>query len=174
MDNKSPGKNFRQGISMRKFFKLFPDDKSAQEWFIKSRWPNGICCPYCGSTEVNTGTNHKSMPYRCKERECRKWFSVKTGTPMQSSKLGCHDWLYAMYSVSTNLKSISSMKLHRDLEITQKSAWFLLHRIRHVWGVSAQELFEGPVEADESYFGGKRKKYAEIQTGENGGPGACW
>ena len=117
MAYKAPGKHFRDGLSVQGFFKRFPDDKAAEKWFIEERWPEEICCPHCGSTHVNTQTNHKSMPYRCKERECRKWFSVKTGTPMHSSKLGYQDWLYAMYCVATNLKSVSSMKasgpLHR-------------------------------------------------------------
>ena len=157
MAYKAPGKHFRDGLSVQGFFKRFPDDKAAEKWFIEERWPEEICCSHCGSTHVNIQTNHKSMPYRCKERECRKWFSVKTGTPMHSSKLGYQDWLYAMYCVATNLKSVSSMKMHRDLDITQKSAWFLLHRVRHVWNTQPEETFEGPVEVDETYMGGKRK-----------------
>ena len=155
--HKAPGKAFRDGISVRNFFNLFPNDKAAEDWFVAERWPEEVCCHYCGSVKVNTKTNHKSMPYRCKETKCRKWFSVKTGTPMQSSKLGYQDWLYALYCVSTNLKSVSSMKMHRDLEITQKSAWFLLHRARHVWNTDPEERFEGPVEVDETWIGGKRK-----------------
>ena len=64
------------------------------------------------------------------------------------------------YCVATNLKSVSSMKMHRDLDITQKSAWFLLHRVRHVWNTQPEETFEGPVEVDETYMGGKRKNMA--------------
>ena len=157
MAYKAPGKHFREGLSVKHFFRLFPTDKAAEEWFSKERWPEEVCCPYCGSTKVNTKTNHKSMPYRCKETKCRKWFSVKTGTPMQSSKIGYQDWLYVLYCMSTNLKSVSSMKMHRDLEITQKSAWFAMHRARHVWNTDPEERFEGPVEVDETYMGGKRK-----------------
>ena len=171
MANKAPGKYFREGLSTRKFFELFPDDKAAEEWFIEERWPDGICCPYCGSLNVNTETNHKTMPYRCRETQCRKWFSVKTGTPMQSSKIGCHDWLYAMYCVSTNLKGVSSMKLHRDLEITQKSSWFMLHRIRHVWNTGTKEKFAGPVEADETYMGGRRKNMPKSRRSQLEGRG---
>ncbi len=154
---KAPGKHFREGLSVKQFFRLFPDDKAAEAWFAKERWPEEVCCPYCGSVKVNTKTNHKSMPYRCKETKCRKWFSVKTGTPMQSSKLGYQDWLYVLYCMATNLKSVSSMKMHRDLEITQKSAWFAMHRARHVWNTDPEERFEGPTEADTTHIGGKRK-----------------
>jgi transposase-like protein len=94
------------------------------------------------------------MPYRC--RGCRKRFSVKTGTVMQCSKLGLQTWALAGYIMTTNLKGSASMKLHRDLGITQKTAWHLAHRIRETWAREAG-LFGGPVEADETWIGGKRK-----------------
>ena len=94
------------------------------------------------------------MPYRC--RLCRQHFSVRTGTDMAQSKLPLRKWAFAIYLCSTSLKGVSSMKLHRDLEITQKSAWFLAHRIRDAL-TSGDSLFAGPVEVDESYFGGKEK-----------------
>ena len=95
------------------------------------------------------------MPFRC--RDCKKFFSVKTGTFMQSSKIGYQSWLYAFYLFSTNLKGISSMKLHRELEITQKSSWHMAHRIRQAWKTGEGNLFFGPVETDTTYMGGKRK-----------------
>ena len=154
MTYKAPGKYFRKGLSTSQFFKMFPDDAVAEQWIIKARWPNGIACPDCGSFSVNTQEKHKTMPFRC--RDCRKKFSAKTGTPMHSAKVAYRDWLYAVYLISTNLKGVSSMKLHRELEISQKSAWHLAHRIRKGLAQKEQEQFSGPVEADESYFGGKR------------------
>ena len=97
---------------------MFPDDPAAERWFIDQRWPDGIACHWCGSINVQTGCAHKTMPFRC--RDCRKRFSVRTGTVMQSSKLGFQVWLVAMYLVTTSLKGVSSMKLHRDLKVTQK------------------------------------------------------
>ena len=91
------------------------------------------------------------MPYRCRKR-----FSVKTGTVMQSSNLGCQKWAIATYLVLTNLKSVASMKLHRDLKITQKSGWHLAHRLREAFDCH-NEVFSAAVEVDESYFGGERK-----------------
>ena len=155
MSYKAPGKHFREGLSARKFFKLFPDNKAAEEWFTKQRWPDEVCCHYCGSVNVQTGSKHKTMPFRC--RDCKKFFSSKTGTFMQSSKIGYQNWLYAFYLFSTNLKSISSMKLHRELEITQKSAWHMAHRIRQSWTTGKGNPFSGPVETDTTYLGGKRK-----------------
>ena len=157
MAYKAPGKHFRQGLSVRHFFKMFPDDKTAEEWFIQRRWPDEIGCPHCGSVNVQTGCQHKTMPFRCREKACGKWFSVKTGTFMQSSKLGYQTWLFAMYLICTSLKSVSSMKLHRDLEVTQKTAWFLAHRIREAWTTGVGNPFGGPVEVDETYIGGKRR-----------------
>ena len=119
-----------------------------------SRWPNGIACPRCGALSVLEGAKHKTMPYRC--RDCRKRFSAKTGTALEASNLGFQVWVVAIYLLSTNLKGVSSMKLHRDLNITQRSAWFLAHRLRKTWGTD-EFLFAGPVEVDESYIGGKRR-----------------
>ncbi len=87
------------------------------------------------------------MPYRC--RDCRKHFSVKSHSVMQGSKLPLAKWAIAFYLYSTNLKGVSSMKLHRDLGITQKSAWHMAHRIREAWDMDA-DRFAGPVEADET------------------------
>ena len=159
MSCKAPGQHQRKGISTAQFFKMFPDNTSAEAWLIKARWPQGIGCPECGSMNINTGEKHKTMPFRC--RDCRKKFSVKTGTPMHSAKIGYRDWVFTLYLMSTNLKSISSMKMHRELGITQKAAWHLAHRVRKGWGREAQAEFEGPVEADESYFGGKRRNVSK-------------
>ncbi len=133
---------------------MFPDDETAEAWFIKARWPVGVCCPECGSLNVQERKTHKPQPFRC--RDCRKDFSVKTGTLMQGSNLGLQKWAIAIYLSTTNLKGVSSMKLHRDLGITQKSAWHMAHRIRETWRDNAG-LFSGPVEVDETYMGGKRK-----------------
>ena len=158
MAAKGPGKNHRKGISLKKFFGIFPDDVTAERWFVEQRWPDGICCPRCGSLNVQVGTKHKTMPYRCREAACgRKFFSVKTGSVMEGSKIGYQDWLLATFLLNTGLKSVASMKLHRDLGITQKSAWFLAHRVRKAWETEGKPLFDGTVEVDETYIGGKRK-----------------
>ena len=143
-------------MSLAEFFKAFPDGATAERFYIESRWPHGIHCPSCGSTNVLSGAKHKTMPYRCREKNCRKRFSVRTRTVMEASNLGLHTWLTATYLMTTSLKSVSNMKLHRDLDITQKSAWFLAHRLRETW--KKNELpFLGSVEADETTMGGSRK-----------------
>ncbi len=157
MKQSAPGRSHRQGISLRKLFRKFPDDATAERWIASKRWPNGPVCIYCGSTRVQVGAAHKSMPYRCREyKVCGKRFSAKTGTVMHDSKLGYQVWAIAIYLFTTNLKGVSSMKLHRDLEITQKSAWHLAQRLRETFTPTTDmAAFAGPVEVDETYIGGK-------------------
>ena len=91
MAQKAPGKAFRTGISLRKVFQMFPDDATAEEWIIKVRWPNGITCPYCESTKVQDGAKHPTMRFRCRGgngKRCYKFFSHRTKTLMEGSKLG--------------------------------------------------------------------------------------
>jgi len=154
MTRKAPGKSHREGISLTKLFKMFPDDQTARQWIEGIVWPEGPHCPHCGSLNVQCNIKHKSMTHRCRDCQGKPRFSVKTGTVMQSSKLGYQTWAIAAYLVTTGLKGVSSMKLHRDLEITQKSAWHLAHRLRRAYE-AGNPIFLGPVEADETYVGGK-------------------
>ncbi len=108
------------------------------------------------------------MPYRC--RDCRKRFSVRTKTVMEASNLGYQTWALAIYILTTSLRGVSSMKLRRDLGITQKSAWHLAHRIRKAWE-SEGGLFSGPVEVDETYVGGReRNRHASERRRRGRGP----
>ena len=93
------------------------------------------------------------MPYWC--TDCRSYFSVKTGTAIARSKVPLRKWVFAIYLCLTNLKSVSSMKLHRDIGVSQPTAWFMLHRIREAWAPENNGPFDGPIEVDETYFGGK-------------------
>ena len=126
---------------------------------MAQRWPDGVTCPECGGVNVQERRTRKPQPYRC--RDCRKDFSTKSGTLMQGSPLGFQVWAIAIYIFTTGIKGTSSMSLHRDLKVTQKTAWYLAHRIRETWRGSADTPFGGgdmgAVEADESYFGGKEK-----------------
>ena len=79
--------------------RLFSDDAAAERWFYKQRWPEGLCCPRCGDTNVQEKTTHPTMPHRC--RGCRKFFSVRTGTPMEASNLGFQAWALAIYLLTT-------------------------------------------------------------------------
>ena len=153
---------------MTELFRIFPNNEKAEQWFEAQRWASGIACPDCGSVRCSPCKDRKPMPYRCKD--CRKHFSVRKGTVMQSSKLGYQEWAIAIYLVATSLKSVSSMKLHRDLKIRQSSAWYLAQRIREGF-VDGTELMAGPVEADEVYIGGLEKnkhESKELKAGRGG------
>ena len=134
---------------------MFPNEAAARAWFEGILWPDGErSCPRCGS--VNTHEcSHAKMPYRC--RDCQKYFSIKTGTVMSGSPLPLLKWVYAIYLDLASLKGVSSMRLHRDLGITQKSAWYMQQRIREAFDLGHGAKMAGPVEADETYIGGKEK-----------------
>ena len=161
MTQQAPGKAHREGMSVVELFRMFPDDEAARAWLEEQRWGGEPWCPHCGSFHVKRN-NHRSMPWRCAEKECRKRFSVRVATPMQGSPLGYQTWVVAIYLLTTSLKAQSSMKLHRDLKVTQKTAWFLVHRIRKTFAERG-EAFAGPVEVDETYVGGKRKNMSNTK-----------
>ena len=147
MKQSTQGRIQRQGISLRKLFRKFPDDVTAERWFASQRWPRSVACIECGSTRVQAGAAHKSMHYRCREyKVCGKRFSARTGTVMHDSKLGYQVWAIAIYLFTTNIEGVSSMKLHRDLGITKKSAWHLAQRLREIYTVTTDlGPFVGPV-----------------------------
>ena len=151
----APGKAYRKGLSLVQAIQQFGDDAKAEAWFVARRWPNGIRCPKCDSDAISTRTGKRQTPqYHCKD--CTVNFTVKTDTVMHNSKLPLSKWALAFYLYSTHLKGVSSMKLHRDLDITQKAAWHLAHRIRELWNDETGRM-AGPVETDEAYIGGREK-----------------
>ena len=165
----APGKHYRKGVSLVQAMQQFGDDAKAETWFVVRRWPNGIQCPKCESDAISTRTGKRHTPqYHCKD--CTANFTVKTDTIMHNSKLPLSKWALAFYLYSTHLKGVSSMKLHRDLDITQKSAWHLAHRIREMWNDETGRM-AGPVEVDETFIGGKEKnKHAHKKIRAGRGP----
>lgn len=143
----------KQHISLFQFFKLFPNEEVATRFYEEARWPNGVRCAYCDSKEtVQVVKSKKPQPYHCKK--CRKYFSVRIGTSMESSRIPLQKWLLATYLLTTARKGISSCQLSREMNLSQKSAWFLLSRIRNAWETQ-DFMLSGTVEIDEAYFGGK-------------------
>ena len=156
MAQKAPGKAHRKGLTLIQLGDMFPDDTTAEAWFAEARWSDGPYCPHCGSHNVQEGIKHRSMTHRCRDCPDKRMFSLKTGTVMEGSKLGYRTWAITIYLVTTNLKGVSSMKLHRDLGVTQRTAWHLAHRIRKSLEAAGVPM-AGPVEVDETYIGGKEK-----------------
>ena len=155
MAQHAPGKHYREGLTLVQLMDMFPTEEAAVKWFESVLWADTRCCGKCGSIKTKEAS-HRKMPYWCPD--CRSYFSVKTGTPMANSKVPLRKWVLAIYLCLTSLKSVSSMKLHRDIGVSQPTAWFMLHRIREAWAYEggSGDGFGGPVEVDESYFGGKR------------------
>jgi transposase-like protein len=150
-------------ISTFQLFQLFPDQESARDYLEARLWPEGVKCPFCGSGEKVTA--RKDGYYRC--NPCKQDFTVRTGTIFERSHVPLHKWIYAMYLLITSRKGISSMQLSKEIGITQKSAWFVLQRLREACGSDFSKL-SGIVEVDEMYMGGKEKNR---RKGEKLNPG---
>ena len=157
MAHNAPGQSHRKGITLLEVMDMFPTEEAAQAWFESVLWDGERVCGKCGSLRTRKAS-HRKMPYWC--TDCRSYFSVRTGTPMARSKIPLRKWALAIYLCITSLKSVSSMKLHRDIGVSQPAAWFMLHRIREAWaghgGGAGGGGYRGPVEVDETYIGGRR------------------
>ena len=148
----------------------FPDEQSCIDHLRSIRWANGAFCPYCGSTKVYNFSDGRT--HKCGEADCRQRFSIKVGTIFEASKIGLHKWFMAIYLITSHKKGIASTQLAKDIDVTQKTAWFMMHRLRHAAETkSFNAPLKGEVEADETYIGGKEKnKHADKKIpGSQGG-----
>jgi len=134
----------------------FSDFENCKTFLVSLRWPDGtVCCPQCGSSRITYLSNAKL--WKCYEKHDRPKFSLKTGTIMEDSPIGLDKWLTAMWLIVNCKNGISSCEMARDLGITQKSAWFLDHRIRFSLHNGSFEKLSGHVEVDETFIGGKAR-----------------
>jgi transposase-like protein len=139
--------------SILQFQKHFDTDEKCREFLEQQRWGSTPACPFCASTNVKRLKGGKR--FQCNEKECRSQFSVTVGTILENTKVPLTKWFLAMYILNNHSKGISSLQLSKWLGVTQKTAWFLNHRIREMLADKAPELLNGIVEVDETYVGGK-------------------
>ena len=147
-------KRIAETISIVQLMEMFDTEAKAVEWLEQVRWGGKPACAHCGCTEKISVPKSKKFTYWCKS--CRKNFTVKTGTVMHSSKLDIRHWVVTLYYVLTARKGISSLQLSKELGCQQKTAWYLLQRIREACSGDGNKLF-GVVEVDEAYLGGKEE-----------------
>jgi transposase-like protein len=166
---------FKSLIELNDYFK---EEKTCYEFLALQIWDNGKpICPHCNSTKVyttksrSTKASKRDIPeYRCANKECAKKFTATVGTIFQSSKIPLRTWYAAIFLLTTGKKGVSSIQLAEQLQVTQKTAWFLNHRIREMYKETAPDMLEGIIEADETYVGGKNKnRHVNKKKGEGTG-----
>src|SRR6188474_1799437 len=134
--------------------RAIPDEQTAIDHFTAIRWRNGAFCPYCGSTKVYDFSDKRT--HKC--GDCRKRFSIKVGTIFEDSKIPLRKWMAAIWLITSHKKGIASTTLARDIRVTQKTAWFMLHRLRHAARTkSFNRPLSGVVEGDTTFIGGKER-----------------
>ena len=138
--------------SLYELFEVIPDEKAAVAYFAAIRWKNGEACPYCGHPKVYGFSNGKA--WKC--ARCRQRFSIRVGTIFEDSKIPLRKWLAAIWIITVHKKGMSSVGLASEIDVQQKTAWFMMHRLRHAARTrSFNRPMKGIVEVDEGYFGGK-------------------
>jgi transposase-like protein len=133
----------------------FADPNNCRDYVVARRWPNGVTCPTCGCADVIFLVNQNR--WQCRNHHSKRQFSLKTGTIYEDSPLGLDKWLTATWLVSNCKNGVSSCEISRALNITQKTAWFMDHRIRFSLGMGTGNRLSRQVEADETYIGGKAR-----------------
>src|SRR5882762_9675465 len=151
--------------------KYFADPNVAHETMVSLRWPNGVHCPTCGRTDVRFISTRRL--WECKEKHPRRQFSAKVGTIFEDSPIDLGKWFAAVWMVANCKNGVSSYEIHRALGVTQKTAWFMDHRIRLAMQSGTFEKMSGEVEVDESFIGGlarnmHKSRRAQAITGTGG------
>lgn len=140
--------------NLKDLFKHFNNEEVCREYLALQRWNGRTVCPYCNHhRKIYSIENGKR--YKCSE--CKKKFSVTVGTVFEASNVPLQTWFACIYLVTAHKKGISSLQLHRDLGVTQKTAWFMLHRVREMLRKEAPQMMKTTIEIDETYMGGKEK-----------------
>ena len=133
----------------------FADFENCRAFMVALRWPNGVACPTCGSLDVTWMAKYRR--FRCREKHASPQFTLKTGTVFEDSPIPLHKWLIALWQVVNAKNGISSCEIHRAIGVTQKTAWFMAHRIRAALHKGSFAKLAGEVEVDETFIGGKAR-----------------
>ncbi len=149
--------------------RYFADADRTLAMAVSLRWPEGVHCPTCARTDVRFLATRRI--WECKEKHAKRQFSAKVGTIFEDSALPLDKWFVAIWAVANCKNGISSYELARAVGVTQKSAWFMLHRIRIAMDAGSLTKFGGTVESDETYIGGLAKNMHEHKRKLRGGPG---
>ena len=131
----------------------FADPMNCLNYMVARRWPNGVTCPTCGSTKVHFQAKH--FRWQCSTKHPKRQFTAKVGTIFEDSPISLDKWLCAVWMITNYKNGVSSWEMHRTLGVTQKTAWFMLHRVRLAMQNPATKKLSGEIEGDESFFGGK-------------------
>lgn len=142
--------------SLQEAIVYFSNPDNCIDYLVGRRWPNGVICPGCGSAKVSFNTLRRT--WKCGSHHAKREFSMKVGTMMEDSPIGLDKWLTATWLLTNCKNGISSYEIARDIEVSQKAAWFMLHRIRlAMQDESFGSKLGGEVEADETFIGGKAR-----------------
>ena len=154
--------DFKQFDSLLQVADYFTTNDICKQTIAESRWADGVAvCPYCGKRHCKLG---KDGRYLC--HDCKRKFNVTVGTIFENTKLPLRKWFIAMYLVSSHKKGVSSCQLARDIKVTQKTAWFVLQKVRGLFGITDDSALDGEVEMDEMYLGGRETNKHESKRTE--------
>jgi transposase-like protein len=158
--------------TLQEAIKFFADADACVTFMAQLRWPEGVTCPACEGKAVSYLSTRRT--WKCMNKACHKQFSVKVGTIMEDSAIGLDKWLAAIWLIANAKNGVSSYEIHRALGVTQKSAWFMLHRIRLAMQTGTFEKMGGTVEVDETFIGGlSRNMHKHAREAKITGPGGC-
>ena len=158
----------KEPTTLQEAILYFSKPENCRDYLVTRRWADGVKCPRCGSANVLFLAKYNR--WYCRQKHDAPQFTLKTGTVMEDSPIGLDKWLMVMWQIVNSKNGISSCEVHRAIGITQKSAWFMDHRIRFALGMDSGEKMSGDVEADESFHRREIAQHARRMYGRGGSP----